>query len=856
VPIEKNKKNIMNKKILGQDPLYGFLHTEVEGVDALVKLALDICWSWNHSTDEIWEQLDSALWEMTHNPWIILQTVSREQLELKLNDPQFRQKVDKILHDNEDAKKSTTWFQKNHSNSPLSCVAYFSMEYMLTQGLPIYSGGLGNVAGDQLKAANDMGVPIVAVGLLYQQGYFRQVIGEDGNQMEFYPYNDPSQLPITPLRKPNGEWLRLQISFPGYTVWLRTWEVQVGNVRLYLLDSNDVSNFPPHRSITSELYGGGAELRLQQEIILGIGGWRLLKELNIEPEVCHLNEGHAAFAILERAKEFMEATSLPFKTALSITRTGNLFTTHTAVPAGFDRFEPNLLAKYLSEYIQNDLKISFDDLLALGRINPFDNSEPFNMAYLAVHGSGAVNGVSRLHGMKSRELFRPLFPRWPDEEIPIGYVTNGVHMRSWDSKAADDLWTEACGKDRWLDTAEGIHEHIKGVSDERLWEMRTAARKSFIEFIRKHVPHMVEVSGGTAEEVQQASKLFNPNTFTLGFARRFATYKRPNLLLHDKERLLSILTNPDRPVQIVIAGKAHPADIPGHKLIQEWVTFSRRPEVRSHVVFLSDYDISLSEQMVQGVDVWLNTPRRPWEASGTSGMKALVNGVINFSELDGWWDEAYTPEVGWALGDRKEHGDSPEWDLQEANQLYHLLETEVIPAFYDRNEKGIPLQWTSKMHKSMTELTPHFSTNRTLKEYTEQYYIPAAQSYKKRSATNGEAGSQIMNRKQSLTENWESLHIGNVQIEEVEKGHHFRVQVFMKEHAKENVLVELYANGVNDAKAERIKMEPETDNNTDEYFYQATVDKEKNATDFTVRIIPNYDGVSVPLEDNQIRWQN
>lgn len=847
----------MNKKTLGREPLYGFLHTEVEGVEALAQLALDIRWSWNHAADEIWQQLDPALWEMTRNPWIILQTVSREQLEQKLKDAEFRQKLDKMIQQSEATKDSLTWFQENHSDTPLSCVAYFSMEYMLTEGLPIYSGGLGNVAGDQLKAANDMGVPIVAVGLLYQQGYFRQVIGKDGSQEEYYPYNDPGQLPIVPLRKSTGEWLRLQISFPGYSVWLRTWEVQIGNVRLYLLDSNDVANFPPHRGITSELYGGGPELRLQQEIILGIGGWRLLKELNIEPEVCHLNEGHAAFAILERTKDFMKLTGLPFETALTVTRTGNLFTTHTAVPAGFDRFAPNLVAHYLSEYALKDLGISLDELLALGRINSHDNSEPFNMAYLAIHGSGAINGVSRLHGIKSRELFRPLFTRWPDEEIPVGYVTNGVHMRSWDSKAADDLWTEACGKDRWIGTGEGLHEHLKNVSDGRLWEMRTAARKDFIEFIRKRLPHTVEASGGTVEEAQQAKELFDPNTFTLGFARRFATYKRPNLLLHDKERLLRILTNSAKPVQIVIAGKAHPADMAGQALIQEWVNFSRRPEVRSHVVFLSDYDVFVTEQMVQGVDVWLNTPRRPWEASGTSGMKALVNGVINFSELDGWWDEAYTPDVGWALGDRQEHGDSPEWDAQEANQLYHLLESEIVPAFYERDEYGIPLLWTAKMRNSMAELTPQFSTNRTLKEYTEQYYIPAAQAYKNRSATNGEAASQIMNFKQTLRQNWESIHFGNLQVDEVEKGYHFQVQVFMKDVAQKFVLVEVYANGINNAKPERIRMETAPpQNNGDEYLYQATVETARNRTDFTVRTIPNYEGVSVPLEDNLIRWQH
>ncbi len=847
----------MNRKELDRESLYGLLHTEVEGVDVLVQLALDIRWSWNHAADEMWKQLDPALWEKTRNPWIILQTVSRKQLEQKLMDAEFRQMVDQVIEQNEDLKNSSTWFQNNHSNTPLTCVAYFSMEYMLTESLPIYSGGLGNVAGDQLKAANDMGIPVVGVGLLYQQGYFRQVIGKDGSQEEFYPYNDPGQLPIVPLRKPNGEWLRFQISFPGYAVWLRAWEVQVGNVRLYLLDSNDVANFPPHRGITSELYGGGQEMRLQQEIILGIGGWRLLKELNIEPEVCHLNEGHAAFVILERARDFMKLTELPFEAALAVTRAGNLFTTHTAVPAGFDRFAPYLIAQYFSEYAGVEIGISQEELLALGRINSFDSSEPFNMAYFAIRGSGAINGVSRLHGSKSRELFRPLFPRWPDEEIPVGYVTNGVHMRSWDSKAADDLWTEACGKDRWMGTGEGLHEHLKDVSAERLWEMRTAARKSFIEFIRNRLPHVVEASGGTPEEVQQAKKLFDPNTLTLGFARRFATYKRPNLLLHDKERLVRILTNPTMPVQIVIAGKAHPADMAGQVLIKEWVEFSRRPELRNHVVFLSDYDMFLTEQMVQGVDVWLNTPRRPWEASGTSGMKALVNGVINLSELDGWWDEAYTPGVGWALGDRKEHGDSPEWDAIDAGQLYDLLENEVIPAFYDRNEGGIPLTWTAKMHKSMADLTPYFSTNRTLKEYTEQYYIPAAHAYKTRSAVNGEAGSQIIKRKQTLRANWERIHFGNVQIKKLETGFHFHIQVFMNEVAKKNMQVELYANGINDAKRERIKMEPtSSQNSNDEHFYQATVETSRDPNDFTIRIIPNYEGISVPLEDNLIIWQH
>ena len=396
-----------------------------------------------------------------------------------LADPGFRKKVDALVQTRRQAAETPAWFQQTHAQSPLTCVAYFSMEFMLSEALPIYSGGLGNVAGDQLKAASDLGVPVVGVGLLYQQGYFRQVIDKDGAQQALFPYNDPGQLPITPLRQPNGEWLRLEIALPGYSVWLRAWQVQVGRVKLYLLDSNDAANFPAHRGITSELYGGGPELRLKQELLLGIGGWRLLHALGIQPEVCHLNEGHAAFAILERARSFMEETGQPFEVALAVTRAGNLFTTHTAVAAGFDRFAPALIEQYLGRYAQEKLGITVHDLLALGRQNPNDSSESFNMAYLAIRGSGAVNGVSRLHGKVSRHIFEPLFPHWPEDEVPVGHVTNGVHVPSWDSKAADDLWMRACGKDRWLGTTETLEQDIRRVSDADLWQLRTATSKSF-----------------------------------------------------------------------------------------------------------------------------------------------------------------------------------------------------------------------------------------------------------------------------------------------------------------------------------------------------------------------------------------
>jgi starch phosphorylase len=566
--------------------------------------------------------LDPTLWELTQNPWVVLQTVSRNQIERVLADPAFRKNIDELLRAKHHAAETSAWFQQKYPKASLTCVAYFSMEFMLSEALPIYSGGLGNVAGDQLKAASDLGVPVVGIGLLYQQGYFRQVIDREGTQQALYPYNDPGQLPITPLRQPNGEWLRLEIALPGYSVWLRAWQVQVGRVKLYLLDSNDAANFPAHRGITSQLYGGGPELRLKQELLLGIGGWRLLGALGLKPEVCHLNEGHAAFAVLERARSFMEETGRSFEVALAATRVGNLFTTHTAVAAGFDRFDPGLIEQYLGNYAKQKLGIELPDLLALGRQNPNDSLESFNMAYLAIRGSGAVNGVSRLHGKVSRHLFAPLFPHWPENEVPIGHVTNGVHMPTWDSAAADDLWTVACGKDRWLGTTENLEQDIRRVSDSTLWKFRSAASESLVEYARGRLSRQLAASGASATAVDRAKHLFDPNALTLGFARRFATYKRPNLLLHDPQRLLRLLSNSERPVQLIIAGKAHPEDRAGQALIHEWIVFIRQPETRPHIVFLSDYDMLLTEHLVQGVDVWINTPRRPWEACGTSGMKA------------------------------------------------------------------------------------------------------------------------------------------------------------------------------------------------------------------------------------------
>jgi len=826
----------------------------IDGFDSLVELALNLRWSWNHATDEVWRLLDSKLWDITNNPWVVLQTASSDKIKEVLGDPAFRKRVDGLIDASREEAEAPAWFQKNHADKSLTCAAYFSMEFMLSEALPIYSGGLGNVAGDQMKAASDLGVPVVGIGLLYQQGYFRQEIDKNGAQQALYPYNDPGQLPITPLRHPNGEWLRLEIALPGYSVWLRTWQVQVGRLKLYLLDSNDAANFPVHRGITSELYGGGPELRLKQEILLGIGGWRLLRALGIKPEVCHLNEGHAAFAVLERARDFMEETGQPFKVALAATRPGNLFTTHTAVAAGFDRFAPDLVKQYLGGYAEK-LGISLRDLLALGRQNADDSSEPFNMAYLAIRGSGAVSGVSRLHGKVSRHIFQPLFPEWPEEEVPVGYVTNGVHVPTWDSAPADTLWTEACGKDRWLGPVDHLEQDIRGISQTNLWEFRTAASKALVEYARERLSRQLAGSGAPPEDVKGARDLFDPDILTLGFARRFATYKRPDLLLRDPERLLRILNNPRYPVQLIIAGKAHPADQAGQALIQKWVRFIRQPEVRPHAIFLSDYDMLLTEHLVQGVDVWINTPRRPWEACGTSGMKVLVNGGINLSELDGWWAEAYAPEVGWSLGDGQEHGDDPAWDAAEAEALYALLENEVIPQFYTRDANGVPVAWVARMRESMARLTPRFSANRAVCEYAEKHYIPAAAAYRARASDKGAVGKRVVDWQEALQQRWSAVRLGKVTVKTDSEYHLFEVQLFPGETDPNSVRVELYADGTSRDTPFRQEMKRGHPLEGTGYAYCAQVPAARAPGDYTVRVVPYFSGAAIPLEASQILWQ-
>jgi starch phosphorylase len=824
----------------------------------LRELALDMRWSWNHAADELWSRLDPDLWNQTHNPWVLLQTVSRSRIESLAADPGFRDAVNQILREKQEFRQSRAWFQNAHAHSNLTSVAYFSMEFMLSEALPIYSGGLGNVAGDQLKAASDLGVPVAGVGLLYQQGYFRQEIDANGAQLALYPFNDPAQLPIRPLRDPDGEWLRLSIRLPGFDLWLRAWEVRVGRTALYLLDSNDPANLPHFRGITSELYGGGPELRLRQELILGIGGWRLLKAIGLNPEVCHLNEGHAAFVVLERARCYMEQYGAPFDLALTVTRAGNIFTTHTPVEAGFDRFSPRLLEQYFRSYAEDDLGIPMRDFLALGRQDAQNSSEPFNMAYLGVRGSGVINGVSRLHGSVSRRIFQPLFPRWPEQEVPVGHVTNGVHVPSWDSQWSDQLWTTACGKERWLGDLTALERQLSSVPDAALWQMRAKQRKRLVEFVRDRLSRQLESQGAAEQEVAAARRIFEFDTLTLGFARRFATYKRPNLLLHDPERLLRLLTDGRRPVQLILAGKAHPEDAAGQAMIHEWIDFLRRPEARPHVVFLSDYDMLLTGILVQGVDVWINTPRRPWEACGTSGMKVLVNGGLNLSELDGWWAEAYSPETGWMIGDGREHGDDPAWDAEEAEQLYRLLEEQVIPEFYAREDQGMPSRWLARMRESMARLTPRFSSNRTVREYVDDYYLPAASAYRERAQDGGKLGADVLGWKQRIERLWGGLRFGDLST--AMQGEHwfFEVQVYLGDLHPGAVQVQLYTEQREGGQARIEPMERGRPlaGSANGFVYSARVPADRPQGDYTPRVVPYHRAAFVPMEANQILWRD
>lgn len=630
----------------------------------------------------------------------------------------------------------------------------------------------------------------------------------------------------------------------------------MGRVSLYLLDSNNPLNSAPDRGITSKLYGGGEEMRLVQEIALGIGGWRLIETLGLEIDICHLNEGHAAFVTLERARCYMEKQQVDFWGALWATRPGNVFTTHTPVTAGFDTFPRDLLAKYGLVYADS-LGVEPEELMTLGRRNGQDGNEPFNMAYLAARTCGMMNGVSRLHGEVSQGIFQDLYPHWPKHEVPVSYVTNGVHVPSWDSPWADEIWTDTCGKNRWLGTEEELDIAIEALDDKTLWNFCGQQRADLIYHARQRLRLQLGQRGTAADIVERTEQVLDPNVLTLGFARRFTAYKRPNLLLRDLERFIRLLTHTERPVQIIIAGKAHPADNEGKRFIQEWAQFATRLEVCNHVVFLEDYDISLAQEMVQGVDVWINTPRRPWEASGTSGMKVLANGGLNLSELDGWWAEAYTPEVGWALGDGKEHSE-PEWDAVEAEQLYSILENEVVPMFYDRDAAGIPRAWVARIRASMSRLAPQFSTNRMAREYIEQLYLPAAAAFRHRTAQKGKIAKGLRQWDKQLRRHWHKVHWGNLIVSEEKDGWVFEVQIYLGEVSPDFIQAQVYADPVEMGTpvCEIMRCHTSIPGTVNGYLYIGSVSTTRPNTDFTPRIVAYHPDALTPTENNLILWRS
>ncbi|HUL12904.1 MAG TPA: alpha-glucan family phosphorylase [Methylococcaceae bacterium] len=833
-----------------------FVRSVPDPLKGLIELTLDLRFSWSHTADHIWKQMDPELWSLTHNPWLILQTVADSKLRSLAEDPSFCETVQSLISAERTFRETPRWYQKTHGDNPLTAVAYFSMEFGISESLPIYSGGLGNVAGDHLKAANDLGVPLVGVGILYQYGYFRQALAADGAQVALYPTNNTAELPVLPVRNGQGDWLRLPLDIPGHGLWIRVWEARIGRVRLYLLDSNDPANFPVDRCITTELYGGGPEERLMQEILLGIGGYRVLRAVGIRPEVCHINEGHGAFVVLERARTFMEDHQTDFWAALAATRAGNLFTTHTPVDAGFDRFDPGLIERYLGGYCAS-LGITPNELLSLGRRVQNDPQKPFNMAYLAIRGSGAINGVSQLHGAVSRKLFAPLFPGWPVAEAPIGQVTNGIHVPTWSSDDADALWKGACGKGVWVSDLHGVEEKFRSVSDEALWSLRGKQRQRLVTYARAfYARRLAATSTRSMREVQEeAQHLFDPNALTLGFARRFVSYKRPDLLLRDPDRLVRMLTSPHYPVQIVIAGKAHPQDQAGRDMVKAWVRFVQRADVRRRAIFIGDYDMLVAERLVQGVDVWINTPRRPWEASGTSGMKVLANGGLNLSELDGWWAEAYRDDVGWALGDGQEHDLS--WDGVESDALYSLLEQQIIPEFYHRDAEGLPRQWIARMRESMARLTPQYSANRMIREYTENYYVPCAERYRVRAADNGALGLALFEWNTELGRHWSSVHFGDVEVETQGDYHVFRVPVYLGELDPETVSIQLYADPIEGEPAvcqPMTRAHPFT-GSANGFLSTGRVPAHRPVDHYTPRAVPFHPQALVPLEAGHILWQ-
>ncbi len=711
----------------------------------LPEIGINLLWSWDHNIRALFRRLDPVIWkDSNHNPVVMLGRVPQSTLERAASDPRFL-----ALYKRACETLDAYLAAKPQSNM---LIAYFSMEYGLLDCMPIYSGGLGVLSGDHLKASSDAVLPLVGIGLLYQKGYLQQALGPDGWQQERTPVNDFYSLPVTPETRADGSELLVSVTLAGTEVFLKVWRIDVGRVKLFLLDSNIPRNSPEHREITNQLYGGDRHTRIRQEIALGIGGLRALKELGLSPTVCHMNEGHSAFLALERIRLLMAEQRLSFDEALEATRSNNIFTTHTSVPAGIDLFDSGMMYEYFHDYC-DEVGIGFDQLLALGRREPGDSQEPFSMAIAAIKTSSYRNAVSRLHRRVSQQMWEGLWPKLPVWEVPITSITNGVHLTSWINGDLAGIYDQYLQPDWREGHAEPrVWDQIMEIPEAELWEAHRRRKRRLISFVREHAAAIAAERNAPGTEIRRLQDVLDPEALTIGFARRFATYKRATLIFRDLDRLRKILLNVRMPVQILVSGKAHPLDVPGKSLIKEIVQYSHASDLSERIVFVEDYGIHVARELVQGVDVWLNTPRRGEEACGTSGMKAGVNGVLNMSILDGWFDEAADRSGGWPIGDREPY--SPDQDDVHAAHIYSLLENEVVPLYYQNREQGVPREWMRRVKQSIQFVSANFNCQRMVDEYRSQLYEPAHAAYETVMRDHFAPARERARWNQTVTEKW------------------------------------------------------------------------------------------------------
>jgi glycogen phosphorylase len=834
-----------------------------EPLAPLSELARNLWLSWNFDAVSLFIRLDYDAWLASRqNPVRTLGMVPQERLEELAEDDSYLSALQNVYDKFRKYLSSETWY----SGPAEDVVAYFSMEYGLDVSLPIYSGGLGILSGDHLKTASDLGLPLVAVGLLYRQGYFQQYLNADGYQQESYPENDWYNMPVHRCRTKDGDDVKITVKMADAMVTARVWEVKIGRVSLYLLDTNIDENDDEHKEITGSLYGGNRENRIRQEILLGIGGIRALRACGYNPAVAHMNEGHSAFLGLERIREFVQNDGLSTKEAIQAVWPTSIFTTHTPVPAGNERFDVQMMQKYFHSLIDGT-GLDWHGFMALGRENPADTEEHFCMTVLAIKLSAYNNGVSKLHGDISRDMWKAIWPGLPEEEIPIGSITNGVHARTFESHDMVDLLDRYFGP-RFADepTHLDIWDRMDRISDEELWRVHERRKSRLVAFVRDRLRRQLKSRGITGNQLAHAKEVLSPTALTISFARRFATYKRATLLFRDPDRLRRLLTDPERPIQLIFSGKAHPHDVPGKNLIRDIVKFASQPELRSKIVFLENYDLTTAKYLVSGSDLWLNTPRRPLEASGTSGMKAAVNGVLNCSTLDGWWAEAYDSSIGWAIGNGEEYEDTQLQDEIESKALYDLLEREIIPTFFNRGQDGLPRTWISMMKRSMRSIGKQFASHRMLIEYHEQFYSKALENYKKVTADKDKRPKEVAAYLEKLNAAWNQVSV----VELTDPGHpelhvgenlEISADINLGPLSPEEIRVEAYfgrinsQGGIDAPQTTEMKPRDGQDAKTGTLHYVARVPcVTAGRQGYSVRILPKHPELTHNLVPGYVKW--